>query len=274
MILFVFEGAKCEPRLFNSLQALFFRKEAESFICTYNSNIYSLYTKLKRLDIFGDPIGASGDTVTVLNEILKQQGDNTLDAIVETNVSEIYLFFDYDFHNSRLSLDENNLHLQEMIDYFHEETANGKLYINYPMVESIRYTQRLFDINYWQYIVMRDECHKFKHLACKFSYYSSFDHLLISNNKNEADEKKIEKAKQARCNWCNLIVMNVMKANYICYGSNSFPFEKMLISQKDILENQIQKYVCQEKSKVAILNAFPLFLYEYFKNAAIHCCRE
>ncbi len=47
MILFIFEGKKCEPRLFETLKHLFFAKETEPFVCTYNSNIYSLYSKLR-----------------------------------------------------------------------------------------------------------------------------------------------------------------------------------------------------------------------------------
>ena len=41
MILFVFEGKKSEPKLFEALKELFFPKRTEQFICTYNSNIYS-----------------------------------------------------------------------------------------------------------------------------------------------------------------------------------------------------------------------------------------
>ena len=37
MILFIFEGKKCEPRLFETLKHLFFAKETEPFVCTYNS---------------------------------------------------------------------------------------------------------------------------------------------------------------------------------------------------------------------------------------------
>ncbi len=52
MILFIFEGKKCEPRLFETLKHLFFAKETEPFVCTYNSNIYSLYSNLKGYDVF------------------------------------------------------------------------------------------------------------------------------------------------------------------------------------------------------------------------------
>lgn len=35
-----------------------------------------------------------------------------------------------------------------MLDYFSDETENGKLYINYPMIESLKYTKEIPDANY------------------------------------------------------------------------------------------------------------------------------
>lgn len=37
------------------------------------------------------------------------------------------------------------------------------------------------------------------------------------------------------------------------------------VAQKQIFESQLQKHVNTDNVEVAILNAFPLFLYEYFK---------
>lgn len=36
-----------------------------------------------------------------------------------------------------------------MLDFFSDETENGKLYINYPMIESLKYTKEIPDANYW-----------------------------------------------------------------------------------------------------------------------------
>lgn len=70
--------------------------------------------------------------------------------------TEIFLFFDYDFQESRLTLEENNRHIGEMLEYFNDETENGKLYINYPMVESVFYTKQLSDKDYQSYYVTRE----------------------------------------------------------------------------------------------------------------------
>ena len=169
MILFVFEGKKSEPKLFEALKELFFPKRTEQFVCTYNSNIYSLYSHLVQLDVFKDEnIESSGRTLSILNTILQKKGDNTLANILEAEISEIFLFFDYDFHESRLSLEENNKHLSEMLEYFNDETANGKLYINYPMIESIKYHKELPDADFLNYIIPRNNCKQFKNIAHEF----------------------------------------------------------------------------------------------------------
>ena len=270
MILFIFEGKKCEPRLFETLKHLFFAKEAEPFVCTYNSNIYSLYSKLKGYDVF-ENVTASGNTVTILNDILQENGDDTLVDILEVNVSEIFLFFDYDFQESRLTLEENNRHIGEMLEYFNDETENGKLYINYPMVESVFYTKQLPDKDYLSYYVTREECHNFKALARDFSFYESFEHLLISGNKNEKEEKKLLKRQTAKENWLHLTDMNIRKANFICMDVAAIPTSKENVAQSTIYENQLAKYVNTQDCRVAVLNSFPIFLYDYFRDIVNLC---
>lgn len=152
MILFVFEGDR-ECPVFSTIRHLFFPKEIDPFICVYKSNIYSLYSHIKEYDIIGGQ--EEVNTVAVLNEILVRQGNYELDGINPSDVSEIFLFFDYDFHHNRGLLEDNNRHLEELLEYFNEETDTGKLYINYPMVESLRYTKALTDEDYVNYTVAR-----------------------------------------------------------------------------------------------------------------------
>ena len=144
MILFVFEGDEREPRLYRTLERLYFPKQNDNIICSFGNNIYDLYSELQEYD--GD-----GDIVALMRERLADRGDATLDGIRNSDISEIFLFFDYDFQNSQLSLEEINRRVEEMLTLFDDETDNGKLYINYPMIESIRYTQELPDDAYAGY---------------------------------------------------------------------------------------------------------------------------
>ena len=262
MILFIFEG-KDDKTYFESIKRLFFPEKSETFVCTYNSNIYSLYTKLKNHDALNGKLEV--DTVSVFKEILTEKGDNTLKEIREDEVSEIYLFFDYDFQEKSRTLEENNKRLSEMLDYFTDETGNGKLYINYPMVESLRYTKELPDNDYWSYTVSRQKCQEdsFKHQVHEFSFYKSNLEYLVLTIKPADDETRIQqKVDTAKTNWLHLVTMNTSKANYICNDKNELPEE--VNSQKEIYDNQLTKYADTEECKVSILNAFPIFLFDYF----------
>lgn len=229
MILFVFEGAKREPDLFRAIETLFFQ-DKQNIVCSFGNNIYG-----------------------------QKDSPFTEDA-KSSDFSEIYLIFDYDFQNKNISLDVMNSQLEEMLDKFNDETDNGRLYINYPMVEAIRYTKNLPDKDYWTYVVSKKECtdSSFKSIADSFSDYKSLDFLTLSTRRT-ATEKEIRSRLD---NWRLLIVQNVSKANYICSGENEMPEDKDAVSQNAIFDAQ-KVYIIRSES-VSILSAFPLFLFDYF----------
>lgn len=253
MILFVFEGAKREPDLFRAIETLFFQ-DKQNIVCSFGNNIYELYNELQSFE--GD-----GDIVSILKERYQGQKDSPFtDDAKSSDFSEIYLIFDYDFQNKNISLDVMNSQLEEMLDMFNDETDNGRLYINYPMVEAIRYTKSLPDKDYWTYVVSKKECtdSSFKSITDSFSDYKSLDFLTLSTRRT-ATEKEIRSRLD---NWRLLIVQNVSKANYICSGENEMPEDKDAVSQNAIFDAQ-KVYIIRSES-VSILSAFPLFLFDYF----------
>ena len=253
MILFVFEGAKREPNLFRAIETLFFQ-DKQNIVCSFGNNIYELYSELKSFE--GD-----GDIVSILKERFQGKTDTPFkDDVKSSDFSEIYLIFDYDFHNKNIPLKEMNSQIEEMLDMFDDETDNGRLYINYPMVEAIRYTKTLPDKDYWTYVISRKECtdSSFKNIADSFSDYKSLDFLTLSTRR-PATEKEISSRLRS---WILLIVQNVSKANYICRGKNVMPEDKYDVSQIAIFDAQ-KEYLSRSES-VSILSAFPLFLFNYF----------
>lgn len=253
MILFVFEGDEREPRLYRTLERLYFPRENDNIICSFGNNIYDLYNELQEYD-------GGGDIVALMRERLSDRHDSTLDGIRNSDISEIYLFFDYDFQNAQLSLDEINRRVKEMLALFDDETDNGKLYINYPMIESIRYTKELPDKAYAYYTVGREECKEFKRLAREFSAYDSLDHLLFKDGEIPTKDKFLK----VKDNWQYLKQMNVCKANLLTTGQFTMPKEKADIGQLAIFNNQVANHV-QPNEHVAILNSFPIFIFEYMK---------
>ena len=152
-----------------------------------------------------------------------------------------------------------------MLSFFNNETENGKLYINYPMVESIRYTKKLPDSSYNTYTIAVSTCTDFKHLADDFSDYGNLDFISFRITKKE--ELKIPseaQIKTIKSNWEMLKTQNVIKADFICTGNATIPVDKNDINQDRLFHMQISKYVSSKK-EIAILNSFPVFLFEYLK---------
>jgi hypothetical protein len=262
MILFVFEGRRREPQLYKTMEYLFFNRK-DSIICSYCDNIYALYNRMNESAF-------TEDIVTVLQEELDKTPQNPLNDITDREIiSEVFLFFDYDCHNQNactpVTLSETNDHLQQMLSFFNDETDNGKLYINYPMVESLQYTKQLPDKDFNSYTVPVSDCHDFKKLTNDFTFYKNLDFISFRMNKaNELRTPDPDRTVAIKNNWNMITQQHVGKANFICTGIETTAVKKDAIQQQVLFEMQLTKYV-SSKNEVAILNAFPLFLYEYLK---------
>lgn len=250
MILFVFEGANREPEIFESIEATYFAtpRDGNRVVFTYNTNIYSLYSHMSRLGAGADIVDCIKSRAADPNaEIMKYRSED---------FAEIYLFFDYDFHHhpsgQPLIIDVNINKVLTMAKYFNDETGSGKLYVNYPMIESLNYTKALPDTRYFRYTATVQESKQYKKLTNDYSVYGNYEHL-------DVNRKGVEEVK---CLWRYLIIQNVVKAENIEKGKIAMRKKGNKVDAQFLHERQIKKY---GKEKVGVLNAFPLFLYDYFK---------
>lgn len=240
MILFIFEGAKYEPPLYDGIKALFFPRATDQIICSFCSSIYTFYKRLK------DEFGEFADVVDVLKtELEKTDPENQLFKCKSSDFESVYLFFDYDFY--RGDLETKNAQVRELLEYFNEETDNGRLYVSYPMIESIQYTKELPDSQFHTYAVKREDSvgEKFKKVARRFCAYDGYAFLKDAEN------------------WRGLVEQHAMKANLLTKDVHGWPLVKDDVAQMPLFEAQLEKHVLPN-DEVVILNAFPMFLYEYF----------
>ena len=123
-ILLIVEGARDETKLLKSIFDKFLPNSSSYCIYAYKTNIYQLYNKIK------------GDEFLDLLRVLKETPGNTKNEIelLSTLYSDVYLIFDYEKNAHHF----NSTIIEEMLDYFDNETENGRLYINYPMMESYK----------------------------------------------------------------------------------------------------------------------------------------
>ena len=160
-VLFVLEGEQPEGNTLARLQRAFPEELAdlsEDLVeYVYSSHIYGLYNKLKEDDGFSD-------VIEVLKELYPK--DEALQKTKREDISQVFLFFDLDIHKQ--PIEKSCDQLNELVQFFDNETENGKLFLSYPMAEAINICdvenglmsddRKLFDI---------DQCVNdgFKHFA-------------------------------------------------------------------------------------------------------------
>ena len=154
MILLVFEGKKREPKLFTAIEQLGLFKPG-SIICSFCSDIQSLCKRVKELE---DGAEGTVDMVQLLQRARKDDSNDPIHSVTSDRISEIYLFFDSDLHNSRYPLNEQRERLDGLLSLLGDELEYGKLYISYPMIEAVRYTRELPDTEFGDYCVSIPDC--------------------------------------------------------------------------------------------------------------------
>lgn len=224
-ILIIVEGSKTEPNFFNRLSDVFGLKFD---IYCLETNIYSLYKKMKEIDF-------NGDIKDILSEIHPDKKE-----MLSKNFAYTYLIFDCDAHHSRKNESRtqeevvlaNMDKLSEMANYFTDETdpSIGKLYINYPMMESYRDCDAFFEEDYASAKVSIEE---------------------LSTYKNRVARKKLSSIhvdKYTKEQFSSLILQNLYKLNIIhhkIWGKPDYDTylkcsdsERILSEEKNLIVNE------------------------------------
>ena len=219
MILFIFEGKDDEPRLYRTLKKLFhFELPEEEILHYFCNNIFSLYNTIMSYsnDENGNNPFEDIDIINVLKEDAagNQKKCDGLNKIKHSyEVSEIFLFFDYDIKPidsfNKLSIEEQNERISMLLSFFNSanidtERAGIKLFINYPMIESYRYFKRpLPDENYKDYSVNVFIDGAFKQKADEFCDDKNLKFLCYDLNKSGELKKSEDKEREdkIRENW-------------------------------------------------------------------------
>lgn len=257
-ILFVFEGERTEEIIVKSLQKHLF-KDNYIIKCAFGADIYGLYREIN-----------DDDDLDIFNLIKEKNAKNKkiLDAYTRKDFAEIYLFFDYDAHASLASTSDRSGNevkcgdskLIEMLSTFDDESEKGKLYISYPMVEALRHI-----LSFETFCDLIVKCKGFN---CEFS-------SDCQTNKSCKEEPHYKTTVARDCipqlnningytieTWSLIINAHLSKMNYIINSVYEFPQKSE--KQIDIFTNQLTKYIKKQCPEVAVLSAFPVFIYDYY----------
>ena len=239
-IAIISEGEKTEKQIINNLKRNFPAFSNKIIFLSYKTNIYKLFKEIER-DEDIDIISLLKERQIKANEVREDVQEIDVSNINSDDISQIYLFFDYDGHDPEYS----NEKIRQMIKIFNNETENGKLYISYPMVEALKHLKKdKLDIN--NYLVEAKTRINYKNLV---SLNTDYENLINLTKKNWLF---IVSENLKRC----LFLFELEKSiNYVIYND--------IINQESIFNKQLDKYISNEE-KVLVLSAFPFFLIEYF----------
>lgn len=246
-ILLIVEGEKTEPKLFEQLGKVKWNQSSELQIVDIRTNIYSLYQSI--LNLNEGFIDDSTSTIEVLRQILINNGRIEDAKRLEDKYPYIYLFFDLEIQDNHY--ENKKSVLKEMMKYFYDETENGLLLINYPMIESYRdYKEPLIDPNYKDLFV--------KVVDVLNKKYKSIVNLRGTNrNFSKYTTKEFEL----------LFLQNLLKANHILGNDFIAPeydsFEKIIMGQS-VLEKQFE-YITTENKIAVLCTCLFVFVYYYGK---------
>lgn len=157
----VVEGAKQEPRLVRALiEAYGLGEEYEVY--SYGTNIHELYERMFKDD--------DSDSLSLMG-VLKERATLGDKHLFDVDYSDVLLVFDYDPHDNRFDPDG----LVKMLDYFNDSTDEGRLYINYPMVEACKDFRSSRDLTFMDRKVDIEEIPNYKSVVGNLSRYQSYE---------------------------------------------------------------------------------------------------
>ena len=133
-ILMLVEGQKTDVKIMEHLLSVYGIRDHHQIV-SYKTNIYVLYKKMFAAD---DP-----DSLDLLQVLKENEKDASKKHIFDERYSDILLIFDLDPQDTEFSSEK----IHRMLEYFNE-SENGMLYINYPMVESYYHMKSLPDPEY------------------------------------------------------------------------------------------------------------------------------
>lgn len=227
-ILFLVEGKLESKNVKNIVEKMLSLTEENYEIISNDTVIYELFEDLR------------DDPDLSLVGYLKAKGKITLNPgeLSKEAFSQIYLIFDFDPHYEKYSDDD----IREMLQFFDNETENGKLYINYPMFEATFYIDDFENPKRLYEMVSISECNGrcFKKRVKEISCFGRKNHLDFSlRNPNDVYQS-------IRWNYKRAIYL--IKQNELDYTM--------------ILEKQIESKNSEAKNFL-ILSTFVLMIIDY-----------
>lgn len=183
-ILFIVEGNKDEPSLINRIFELTDKNQKPSIYC-YNTTLHTFADRLEK----NYPDFDDGNTDIQL--VLRGGENNEKEREkLSQSYNDIFLIFDFEPQHHKLHFET----IRKMLEYYNDSSFEGKLYINYPMIQSYKHFDKLPDDSYKDLSVTIEQCKNYKYLVERVSKFTNLEKynyevlmMIITHNLKKAN---------------------------------------------------------------------------------------
>ena len=237
-VLFILEGDNDEPSFVRRLmEKCYSRINYKTY--TYRTSLHILSQEL--YEYFEEIEEDNIDNLIDIRMILRStEPDEKKKKLLTEEFNEIYLIFDMDPQCELPHFDT----IYKMIKYFNDSTQNGKLYINYPMMQSYKHFNVLPDNSFINKKVNLESIRNYKQLVHEESNFKDLNSYTHNT-------------------FFSLGVHHLKKANYIL--NNKFELfttdEFLDIDESLIYRNQLDMF--NNTKEVYVLNTSIFILFNF-----------
>ena len=157
-ILLLVEGERLEKEVFSEISKVY---NFDVDIYCLRCNIYMLY------DVMKDYGFAASIKDILIEKLVDDISDENIEVLMNNKFAYTYLIMDLDIQHYKNDIYKALGQVEEMAEYFKDETDDtiGKLYINYPMMESFRDREGFIDDKFIDKTIKVEECVNYKRIA-------------------------------------------------------------------------------------------------------------
>lgn len=231
--LYIVEGERSEPRFLKKMWKTYMNRKVDTY--SYCTNIHVL------IDILYVD-GRLDEDLDILRCLRGFEKDPEKREILSKEYNDVFLVFDMDPQDPRIDVDK----IKSLMEFFDDSSNNGKLYLNYPMMESYKHLRSMDDQEFKDRKISVSDCGHYKKMVneecCEMlKSLNSYDRSLL----------------------IDLALLHIMKANYMVCDRFDLPTVSEFISWGKTQIYQIQCDSIAEDGTLYVLNTCVFNMIDY-----------
>ncbi len=224
-VLLIVEGDNDEVKFYKTLFHRCFQLTEYHFY-PYRSNIHILAQELyNHYPCFEE------DEINIRQVLASLEKDDKKKELLRKKYTDVFIVFDFDPQHDHTHFDT----IRRMLAYFCDSTAQGQLYINYPMMQSYKHFSRLPDPSFRELNVDLSEIRDYKRIVGEASAYTDL-------------------AKYDYKTFYSIAAHHLMKFNYLTDGSYRLPSCEEYLDFDYIKLYDYERDLFFKKESISVIN--------------------